>query len=171
METAVPALEPIGTGERDVLPGVRPGNLVTFYLHVGDEIFTGDGVFQRLVDGLDQIQLPAVGVEAGLILTGLHSFHSGLLLWSLQNTQPMGLADFIVSLPVGQQIVGTLVEFLPVHAADAVDHQVIVDVVGVHVVAITTSKPGNSRWASSSPMALASAGVIGSSSAKDWTKW
>ena len=45
----------------------------------------------------------------------------------------MGQTDFIVGLPVGQQIIGALVEFPPVHAADAVDHQVVVDVVGIHM--------------------------------------
>ena len=38
-------------------------------------------------------------------------------------------------------------------------------------VATRTSKPGNSRWASSRPRALASWGVKLSDSEKDWTKW
>ena len=45
----------------------------------------------------------------------------------------MGETDFIVGLTVGQQIVSTLVEFFPVYTADAVDHQMVVDVVGIYM--------------------------------------
>ena len=73
METAVPALAPVGAGEGDVLPAIRPGNLVTFHLHVFDEALAAGGILQRLVDGLDEIQLPAVAAQAGLVLAGLHA--------------------------------------------------------------------------------------------------
>ena len=38
------------------------------------------------------------------------------------DVQPMGLADFVFGLPVGQQIIGALVECPPVYASDAIDH-------------------------------------------------
>lgn len=98
-----------------------------------DKFIRGPGVLQYIIDGLDQIQLPAVGIAASLILAGLHPFHFGLLLRSLQNTQSMGQTDFIVGLTVSQQIIGALVELLSVYIADAVDHQMVVDVAGVHV--------------------------------------
>lgn len=85
METGITTPSPIGTGEGDVLPFLGPGNLVALALHAFDELIWIPGVLQHVVDGLDQIQLPAVGVEAGLVLAGLHPFHSGLLLRSLQS--------------------------------------------------------------------------------------
>ena len=71
----------------------------------------------------------------------------------------MGGADFIVDGPVGLQASGALVEFFPVQETDAVDDQMAMQVVGVDVVATSTSGLGNSRWASSKAMAWASWGV------------
>ena len=85
MEAAVPTPAAIGTGVGDVLPVLSPDDLIAFALHALDELIWTPGVLQHVVDGLDQIQLPAVGVEAGLVLAGLHLFHSGLLLRSLQS--------------------------------------------------------------------------------------
>ena len=68
METAVPALPPVGAGEGDVLPGIRPGHLVTFVLHILNKTLPINGVLQRLVDGLNQIQLPEL--TSGLIQLG-----------------------------------------------------------------------------------------------------
>ena len=45
----------------------------------------------------------------------------------------MGNADFIVGDPVGLQVGGTLVEFAAILKADAVHHQVAVQVVGVNM--------------------------------------
>ena len=84
----------------------------------------------------------------------------------------MGGTDFITGQPVVLEVGGALVEFPAVLKADAVDDQVAVQVVGVYVGGHTsTSKLGNSRWASSRAMAWASWGVRSSVSAKDWTKW
>ena len=56
VETAVPALPPVGTGEGDVLPGIRLGHLVTLVLHILNKTLPINGVLQGLIDGLDQIQ-------------------------------------------------------------------------------------------------------------------
>ena len=45
----------------------------------------------------------------------------------------MGKADPIVGQPVGLQVSSALVEFFPVLEADTVHHQVVVQVVGVHM--------------------------------------
>jgi hypothetical protein len=41
--------------------------------------------------------------------------------------------DLIAGLTVGQEVIGTLMELLPIHTTDAVDHQVIVNVIGIHM--------------------------------------
>ena len=51
----------------------------------------------------------------------------------LQNVQPEGEADLIVGSAVLDQVLGVLVELTPVRAAHAVDHQVVVEAVGVHM--------------------------------------
>ena len=131
VQTAVPALASIGAGERDMLPRICPGDLVTFLLHISDEGLPAISILQSLVDGVDQIQFPAVAAKASLILSGLHPFLFSVLLWLLQNAQAMGGADLIIGLAVLQQIVGALVELFPVLNADAVDHQVVMNVVGI----------------------------------------
>ena len=133
METAVPAAPPVGTDEGDVLPGVGPNHLIPLHFHILSKAVPVDSVLQRFVDGLDQVQLPAVPTEAGLILSGRHPLSFGLLLRYFQNAQAIGSADFIVGLTVGQQVIRTLVELLPVDTTDAVDYQMVVEVVGVHM--------------------------------------
>ena len=45
----------------------------------------------------------------------------------------MGNADFIVGYPVGLQVGGTLMKFLAALEADTVHHQVIVEMLCVHM--------------------------------------
>ena len=111
----------------------RPAHLVTFQLHVFDEALPAGGVFQRFVDGLDQIQLPAVTAQASLVLAGLHAllFLPGIAL--LQHPQTVGQTDLIVHFSVCQQIVIALVELVAVFVANAVHHHVVMQMSGVHV--------------------------------------
>ena len=133
METAVPALAPVRTGERDVLPFVRPTHLVALQLHVLDEALAVDGVLQCLVDGLDQIQLPAVAAQTCLILAGFHALLFGTLLRRFQHTQPVGQTDFIVDFSVEDQIAWPMVELASVLAADTVYHEVVVQMTRINV--------------------------------------
>ena len=80
VETAVSALAPVGAGKGDVLPGICPSHLIALVLHDYNKTLSVIGVFQSFVDSLDQIQLPAVGPEASLILTGLHPLLLRILL-------------------------------------------------------------------------------------------
>ena len=133
METLISALPSVGADEGDVFTSVRPDDLVALLLHVGDERLSAICVFQRLVDSVDQIHLPTVLPEASLVLAGLHPLFLRLPLWLLQNTQVMGGADFIVGLTVLEQIIRTLVELPARLTANAVYHQMVVEVVGVQV--------------------------------------
>ena len=133
MEAAVPALASIGTGEGDVLPGVRPGNLVTLHLHVGDKVLAGDGILQRLVDGLNQIQLPAVAAQTRLVLAGLHAPLFGTQLALVQHPKTVGQTNLIVHLAVRQKVAGALMELVSILVADAVHHHVVVQMTCVNM--------------------------------------
>ena len=75
VEAAIPAPPSVGAGERDVLPGICPGDLVALVLHALDKFFLAASVLQHVIDGLDQINFPAIGIETSLILTWFHPFH------------------------------------------------------------------------------------------------
>lgn len=171
MEPVIPALHAFRRGVGDVLPALRPAHLVAFALHQGDEFLAGFGVPHALVGGVHQPELPALSFGGGAVLTGAHPFLLGLLFRRRQDLQTVGGTDSITGQPVVLEIGGALVEFPAVLKADAVDDQVAVQVSVSMWVATSTSKLGNSRWASSRAMAWASWGVRSSVSAKDWTKW
>ena len=69
----------------------------------------------------------------------------------------MGGTDLVTGHSVGLEIGGALVEFPAIPEADAVHHQVVVQMVGVYV-------GGHQHL-------VASWGVKLSDSEKDWTKW
>ena len=133
VKAAVPALAPVGTGEGDVLSGWRPAHFVAFHLHVFDKALPVIGILQRLVDGLDEIQLPTIPAQTGLILARLHALIFGSEFTLIQHTQSVIEANLVVDLSVCQQIIGTLVELVSVAKADAVDHEMVVQMVGVNV--------------------------------------
>ncbi len=81
MKTAVSTPASIRTEESDVLPVLGPDDLAAFAFHALNKFIWISSVLQYVVDGLDQMQLPAVGVEASLILAGLRPFYPGLLLY------------------------------------------------------------------------------------------
>ena len=133
MQRAVPALASVGTGERDV-PSVRePAHLVTFHFHILNEAFPVVSILQSLVDSLDEIQLPAVAAQLGLVLAGLHALFLSLLVRRLQHIQTVGETYFIIHLSVCQQITVALVELVTILEAHAVDHQMVVQMARVNV--------------------------------------
>ena len=133
MEATVPALPTIRAGEGDVLPGIHPGHLIALVLHELDEALTVIDVLQRLVDGVDQIQLPAVAPQTSLILTGPHLLFAGTLLRRLQHTETVSDADLIIDFPVLLKVIGVLMELPAINMTDAVDYQVVVQMIGVDV--------------------------------------
>ena len=133
MERAVSALASIGTGERDVVPVWRPAYLIALQFHILNETFSVVGILQSLVDSLNEIQFPTVATQTGLILAGLHPLLFSLLVRLLQHIQTMGETDLIVHLSVHQQIAVTLVELVAILEADAVDHQMVVQMARVNV--------------------------------------
>ena len=133
VEPAIPALHPLGRGVGDVLPAVCPPHLIPLALHQGDEFLTGSGAAHALVDGVHEPELPALTLGGGAVLPGAHPLLLDLLLRRRKDLQTEGSAEFIVGYPVGLQIGGTLVEFAAILKADAVYHQVAVEMVGVDV--------------------------------------
>ena len=116
-----------------MFPCVRPDNFIALVLHVFDEAFPVIGIFQCVVDGLDEIQLPAIAPQSRLVLAGAHLLFPSVLFWRLQHLQPVRHADLIIDLPMPLEICGVLVQLFAVLAAHAVDHQMIMKMVCVQV--------------------------------------
>ena len=133
MEPVIPAPHALGRGVSDVLPAVCPPHLIALALHQRDELVFGGSVPHALVDGVHQPELPALALGGGAVLSGAHPLLLDLLLRWRKDLQTVGNADFIVGYPVGLQVGGTLVEFPAIPEADAVHHQVVVQMVGVYV--------------------------------------
>ena len=133
MEPVIPALHSRGRGVGDVLSFVCPAHLIPLALHQGDEFLTGSGAAHALVDGVHEPELPALTLGGGAVLPGAHPLLLDLLLRRRKDLQTEGSAEFIVGYPVGLQIGGTLVEFAAILKADAVHHQVAVQMVGVNM--------------------------------------
>ena len=83
----------------------------------------------------------------------------------------MGGADFIVDGPVACRPAALWWSFFPSRKLTLLTIRWLCRWSVSMWVATSTSKLGNSRWASSKAMAWASWGVRSSVSAKDWTKW
>ena len=133
MEPVVPALHSRGCGVGDILPAVRQAHLIPLTLHQRDEFLLAGSVPHALVNGVHEAELPALALRGGAVLSGAHPLLLDLLLRWRKDLQTVGNADFIVGHPVGLQVSGTLVEFASILKADAVHHQVAVQVVGVNM--------------------------------------
>ena len=127
------ALASVGAGEGDVLPVIAPADLVALVLHVLNKTLTVSGILQRFIDGLDKFQLPALAPQSRLILTGTHLLFVRVLFRGLQHIQAMSQTELIVDLPVPLQVSGVLMQLFTILTADAVDDQVVVQMVRVHM--------------------------------------
>ena len=133
VEPVIPALHSRGCGVGDVLPAVRPPHLIPLTLHQRDEFLLAGSIPHALVDGVHEPELPALALGGGAVLPGAHPLLLDLLLRRRKDLQTVGSADLIVGHPVGLQVGSTLVEFAAILKADAVYHQVAVEMVSVDV--------------------------------------
>lgn len=70
MEFVVPAAHPAGSGVGDILPAVLPPDAVATALHPLDEVLPGTGRSHAVLDGHHQVELPALALFHGAVLTG-----------------------------------------------------------------------------------------------------
>ena len=120
MEPVIPTLHTLRRGVGDVLPTVRPANLVTLALHQGEELVFGGGISHALVDVVHQPELPALSLGGGAVLPAAHSFLLDLFLGRRQDLQTVSDADLVAGQPVSLEVGGALVEFPAVSERDAV---------------------------------------------------
>ena len=133
MEPVIPAFHTARRSVGDVLPTIHPANPIPLTLHQGDEVLAGFDVPHTLVDGIHQPELPALAFDGGAVLAGAHAFLLDLLFRRRQDLQTVGGTDLVTGHSVGLEIGGALVEFPAIPEADAVHHQVVVQMVGVYV--------------------------------------
>lgn len=133
MQSVVPAFLAFGRGVGDVLPGRLPPHLVAPLLHLSDILGFGFGLPHAQVDGSHELELPALTPDCRAVLAGTHGLVLGVPLGRLQYLQTMGAADLIADLPLPLEVSGVLVELAAILPAHAVDDEVVVEVVGVHM--------------------------------------
>ena len=72
VQATVPALHSIGTGEGDVLPFIRPLDLIAPALHLTDEFFFITADLHGLGHIVHQTELPALALGGDPILPAAH---------------------------------------------------------------------------------------------------
>ena len=72
VQTAIPALHSIGTGEGDVLPLIRPLDFITPALHLPDEFFLIAADLHGLGHIVHQPELPAFAFGGDPVLPAAH---------------------------------------------------------------------------------------------------
>ena len=133
VQPVVPALFTLGGGVGDVLPRVLPPHLVVALLHLPEKLSFRPVLTHTQVDGVDEPELPALTADSGAVLAGTHLLFLGVLLGRLQHCQAVGGADLVADLPLALEVSGVLVELAACGAAHAVDDEVAVEMVGVHM--------------------------------------
>ena len=83
----------------------------------------------------------------------------------------MGETDLIVDLSVCKQVIGTLMELVSVTEADAVHHQMVVQMSCVNVGGDYHLEVRELPLGKLQTDGVTSCGVTLSSAEKDWTKW
>ena len=133
MEPVIPAPHTLGCGVGDILPAGYPADFIALAPHQGEEFLPAGGVHHTLFDGVHQPELPALPFGGGAVLPGVHPLLPDQFLRRRQNLQTVGGADLIIGQPVGQEVCGALVELSSIPEADAVHHQVVVEMLRVHM--------------------------------------
>lgn len=70
MKFVVPAAHPAGSGVGDILPAILPPDAVATVFHHADEVLPGTGRSHAVLNGHHQVELPALALFHGAVLTG-----------------------------------------------------------------------------------------------------
>ena len=131
VQTAIPALHSIGTGEGDVLPVLCPLDFITPALHLPDEFFLVAADLHGLGHIVHQPELPALALGGDAVLPAAHPLAAFLI--GRQDGQAMLSTQLIADGTELLQSVGILPQLSAIHKADGVDHEMGVDVFGIAV--------------------------------------
>ena len=115
------------------MPSWLPPHLIALPLHLPDELGFGFRLPHTQVDGVHQLELPALAPHRRAVFAGAYLLFPRVPPGRLQHLQSVGHADLVVDLPLPLEIYGVLVELAAILPAYAVDDQVVVEVAGVCV--------------------------------------
>lgn len=122
MQFDVPALHPVGAGERDIFALVRPTHLVAIPLHLKDEVLLAAAAVHGGADVSHQFELPTLAFQSGTVLPRRH-FRTRFLI-GREHRQPMRRADFVIDSPQLNQSIRVLPQLFTVLKANGVDNEV-----------------------------------------------
>lgn len=131
VQTAIPALHSIGTGEGDVLPVLCPLDFITPALHLPDEFFLVAAGLHGLGHIVHQPELPALALGGDSVLPAAHPLAAFFI--GRQDGQAMLPAQLVADGTELLQSAGVLPQLSAIHEADGVDHEMGVDVFGIAV--------------------------------------
>ena len=131
MQAVVPALHSIGTGVGDVLPLIRPLDFIAPVLHLPDEIFLAAADFHCLGHIVHQPELPALTFLRRTVFPAAHTLAAFLI--GRQNGKPVRKTQLVTDGTELFECTGVLPQFVTIHKADGVDHEVGEDVLGIAV--------------------------------------
>ena len=129
MQTVIPALHSIGTGEGDVLLLSRPLDFIAPALHLPDEFFLTPADLHGLGHIVHQSELPALALGGDAVLPVAHALAAFFI--GRQDGQAMFPAQLIADGTELLQSAGVLPQLPSIHEADGVDDEVGVDVLGI----------------------------------------
>ena len=132
MEFVVPAAHPAGGGVGDILPAILPPDAVATVFHPADEVLPGTGRSHAVLDGYHQVELPALALFHGAVLTG-GGFFILLSAFPGQHRIVVFHAEVVGKVTQVLQGAGPLAEHFPVLIAHRVHQKMGMDVVGVHM--------------------------------------
>ena len=132
MKFVVPAAHPAGSGVGDIFPAILPPDAVATALHPLDEVLPRTGRSHAVLDGYHQVELPALALFHGAVLTGGGLF---ILLRAFPGQHRIVVlhAELVGKVPQVLQGAGPLAEHFPALIAHRVHQKMGMDVAGVHM--------------------------------------
>ncbi len=131
VQAASPALFPIGTGEGDILPFLRPLDFIALAFHQKNEIIFTETFLHGISDVIHQPELPALTLLCRSVLTGGHFLAAAFILG--QDAETMCLTDIVTDQAEKLQRVGILPELPPGFKVHRVDDEMAMHMVSIAV--------------------------------------
>ena len=106
-------------GVGDAAPGVLPPHLITQRFHIADEFLFITTTLHAIINGTDDLHLPALALGSGAVFPGAHAI--GLFLRVFQNREAMRFAELVRKITESLQRTFLLPEHPSSLMADGVD--------------------------------------------------
>ncbi len=131
VQAASPALFPVGTGEGDILPFLRPLDFVALAFHQKSEIIFAQTFLHGISNIVHQAELPALPLLCRPVFTCRHLLAAAFILG--QDAESMSLAQLIADGTELLQGIGILAKLPPGFKVHRVDDEMAMHMVSIAV--------------------------------------